>query len=256
MRPAPRRHGFSVFMMLAVIAIILFLIALLIPAVQRVRQTAGRSQSINNLKQIGLAMHGIHDVHGKFPPIYGTLGGAEGTYHYHVLPYIEQDVVYRNSMNAVWRNDTAKTIIPIFSDPLDVSAPPGYRHQDTLATTNYVANWMVFKEGGQRFNNILDGTSNTLCHTTRQQLCNGQPTAWGYPGIFTWTPMFAFYNEGLMQDFPTQNECDPRLPQSITKGTSLVGMCDGSVRTASTQLSASTWYYLCSPNDGHAIGDF
>ncbi len=256
MRQPPRRHGFSLITLLVVIAIILFLIALLIPAIQRVREAAGRSQSSNNLKQMGLALHNFHDVHGHFPPIYGTNAGAEGTYHYHLLPYLEQDGVFRNSMNAVWRNDTAKTIIPIFSDPLDVSAPPGYRHQDTLATTNYVANWMVFKDGKQRFNNITDGTSNTLCHTTRYQLCNGQPTAWGYPGIFTWSPMFAFYSEGMFQAQPAQDQCDPRLPQGYHRGLSLIGMCDGSVRSVSNQLSATTWYYLCSPNDGHPIGDF
>jgi hypothetical protein len=68
--------------------------------------------------------------------------------------------------------------------------------------------------------------------------------------------MFAFYNEGAIQDFPADNDCDPRLPQSITKGTALVGMCDGSVRAVSPQISVSTWYYLCAPDDGHPIGDF
>lgn len=108
MKPPRSRLGFTLIELLVVIAIIAILIGLLVPAVQKVRETANRVSCANNLKQLGTAVHNYHSNFDRLPP--GELGAPSGTNPFssarfweyqHIgvlallLPYIEQDNLFK-----------------------------------------------------------------------------------------------------------------------------------------------------------------
>src|SRR5438445_12408452 len=162
-----RRSGFTLIELLVVIAIIGVLISLLLPAVQKVREAANRTECLNNLKQIGLALHNYHDTHktlpfGKSPNFVASRPGsapyARWSAHSQLLPYIEQDNLYRSidfswppetpGMGGVinfmpaWQNparqnaDASRTVVPIYICPSDPAGQPG----DWPGQNNYLAN--------------------------------------------------------------------------------------------------------------------
>jgi prepilin-type N-terminal cleavage/methylation domain-containing protein/prepilin-type processing-associated H-X9-DG protein len=129
------RKAFTLIELLVVIAIIGILIALLLPAVQKVREAANRAKCDNNLKQVALAAHGFHDNHDRFPPAFNAIANpnswppkveAGKTYSLFMslMPYFEQDNLRRNLI------DDSNTL---------EGTPPSYNNGDEYAN-NHGAN--------------------------------------------------------------------------------------------------------------------
>lgn len=188
-RPSSRR-AFTLIELLVVIAIIGILLGLMLPAVQKVRETASRLQCKNNLKQIGLGLHAYHNVYKVFPPGYVSAVASNGSdvgpgwgWAAQLLPYVEQDNLFRDINfkldigNAVNAGPRVQSLV-LFRCPSD-SAPDVFTAANTgtqVAFSNYIGmfgtpeitdnpgggNGVFYRNSRIRFGDIRDGTSNTL----------------------------------------------------------------------------------------------
>jgi prepilin-type N-terminal cleavage/methylation domain-containing protein len=289
-----RWRGFTLIELLVVIAIIAILIGLLLPAVQKVREAAARTQSSNNLKQMSLATANLNDVYGVLPAIDGYFPkpppGAiydytynhymTGTVFFYLLPFMEQQNTFNIMQSRHYDSWWCGFNIKSYVSPADPSAPAtGFPDTGSpRAGTSYAPNDYSFLPilNGNWPNRgwspqarlpatIPDGTSNTIAFAEKRMVCpqsNGSVFYWGETGggcnrqgsAQSVGSIPGFNTLALPQFNPQPNLCNPCMLNSSTTGGILVGLFDGSVRVVTQGVSYLTWSRAVMPNDGMPLG--
>jgi prepilin-type N-terminal cleavage/methylation domain-containing protein/prepilin-type processing-associated H-X9-DG protein len=201
-----RRDAFTLIELLVSIAIIGILIALMLPAIQRIRDSAARMECSNNLKQLGLALHQYHDLNKTFPPGMRWQKGKDpqrlASWMSQILPYLEQQALWTATQNAYRLSPSPRnnpphiglaTVIPVFVCPADGrGSQPQFAPKDNVyvALTSYLGvegesveklDGILFRDSRIRIADVTDGTSNTLLVGERPPSADFQ-FGWWYAG--------------------------------------------------------------------------
>jgi type II secretory pathway pseudopilin PulG len=213
-----------------------FSIGLLLPAVQSARQAARREQSMNNLKQIALAMLNYADTNGRLPPAYiadKTTGKPLLSWRVAILPYIEEQALYQQfHLDEPWDSPNNKRLIS--------TMPTIYRSPASqLPLPQGKANYLTFRSKDSVFPGkdgispaeITDGMSHTLMTV---EVDDAKAVDWTKPDDLDYDPQRPFAGLG-----------------GLWNTGFIAGFCDGSVQFISTSVDAETLRNLVNRHDGN-----
>lgn len=283
-----RAKGASLIELLIVVAILALLIALLLPAVQKVRTTAVALKGRNQLRQLSLATQNYVASNNDQLPFYpgrDELHLPRSNPLMFVLRYAEYYQHYEND-STQWN----RYVGAVFQHPLDPSyaVAPG----QTGGDTSFVANAVAFRRGAALTSSFPDGTSNTIAWTEQYANCNPSaflsnetepPMMITYPGYVYYdrfrrasfadatsgdvyprttdgrtVPVHDHYpaERTMFQVRPKPSECYPNVPNAIDPSGLAVALFDGSIRVVAPSASESVFWALVTPAGGEVVGDW
>lgn len=277
------RRGFTLIELLVVIAIVAALIALLLPAVQKVRDSAARTQCQNHIRQLGSAAQAHHDVHRRLPPGGSTAGNL--SYICYLLPFIEQEPLYRNMnrkvhFNQAPNNQHLPLKLPLLQCPSATQTLSGVLGIETYKgepayTLHFIGNMgpiggvypslpslqggfatggVLYRNSAIKLTSIRDGTSNTIL---LGEMSWTQPEATS--GYRAWSRGCGVEDcvssRNIVSGFrqTTYNGDDNFNNVSLGSnhaGGANVALCDGSVRFVSEEVSAQVLINAASRDAG------
>lgn len=279
MRDFKIRVGFTLIELLVVIAVVGILIAILVPAVQRVRDSANRTTCQNNLHQLCVALHSYVDVKRQFPPAYKANGFEPGWgWGALILPHLEQRTLYDNAgvervpfgggIQPAPPNQYTQAKLTVFRCPADLG-PDLNPERANHAMANYRAiagptttPWVVVNQdmGGVFFQNsrikprqILDGTSNTMIvgECMFDAITGKRAALWaGMRGAIDNMLPISDVMWWLDEDSSVINGPAPQAFSSRHPGGAHFGFGDGSVRFVLQGGDTNIIRFLAGRNDG------
>jgi prepilin-type N-terminal cleavage/methylation domain-containing protein len=282
--PSNPRRGSTLLELLVVVAIVALLIGLLLPAIQQVRQAAGRMNISNQLRQWSLATANYASVHNsRFPAVDGTGNPDNAAALYVLMPYVEQgaeDWQYQPNGPGILRNPY---------DPTWAGYPPNM----LIGNVSFALNALVYRPG-LTHDTISDGTSATIAMTERYATCGQYYFDWQVTRISCYRyengqlilqptcdsgmrrPTFAdaFFRDVVpVSDVLTKTttpsvpdvtfqvrpqgivDCDSRIPQSSLHLGMVTAWADSSVRLLRPSIHAKVFWSMVTPQGGEVIHD-
>lgn len=277
------QRAFTLVELLVVIAIIGVLVGLLLPAVQAAREAARRCMCSNNIGQLGLGMHHYEYNHEHLPsgvindtgPIQNQAVGQHISWAVNILPYVEQSTIYRNINQKLGayapENEEARVVrIAFFLCPSDSFQHGNKDLDNTSQESSYAGcyhsvetpidsdnNGLLFLNSRMRYNQILDGSSNTILLGEKIALENDLGWMSGTRATLRNTGAFTLPKPTRRGVLMQEDTSDPTIVGGFgsfhTGGGNFV-FADGSVRFLSESIDMELYQNLGNRNDGAMIG--
>ena len=283
------RPAFTLIELLVVIAIVAVLVGLLLPAVQKVRETAARLSCSNNLHQHAVGLHAHHAAEGRLPPAYSAAGANPGWgWGAFLLPYLEQEPLHRQlGVPSRLFGQTAPGVQPILVDgswdvltqtrlkvfrcPSDTGPDTNPQRQNHgmsnyravagpgtpgAFTPGYDFGGVLFQNSRVTLEGITDGTSNTLCVGEARYQNDGGKWACVWAGMSGQVDGSVRVSDVMWPMDADASKVNGPAPQAFGSrhpGGATFAFCDGSVRFFRDSADPAAMQWLAGRADGVVV---
>jgi prepilin-type N-terminal cleavage/methylation domain-containing protein len=288
--PCRRRRAFTLVELLVVIAIIGILVALLLPAIQAAREAARRTSCINNVMQLGIAAHNYEFNFESLPPgvtddkgpIRNEPQGRHVSWIVHLLPFMEENVLYRKFDQAA--GAYAGVNAQVRSTPLAIAICPSYPGDETIkegtiAVTTYAGCYhdveapidvdnhgLMFLNSHVRFDEIYDGSTHTLLLAETVEQLDDLGWVSGTRSTLRNTGKIELRKPQFQSPLPEGEEepTEQDVAESLFvggfgghhPGVFNAAFADGSTRAINEQVDPAVWRRVGNRSDGEIVKPF